>query len=113
MPIDQKNDGLNGLKPDREFGQAPAAPPTGHDDESTARRLAGIEEKLSQLLDEVADLKHLLKAAPKEAATKSQPGETAPSDHRRTGEPDGHFILDFEAWLSKRKKSKAKGFSAV
>lgn len=113
MPIDQKNDGLNGLKPDSEAGQAPAAALTGHDDGGTARRLAGIEEKLSQLLEDVADLKHLLKAAPRERAIKSQPGETAPPDHCRTGESDGHFILDFEAWLSKRKKSKAKGFPAV
>ncbi|HKL81661.1 MAG TPA: MinD/ParA family protein [Desulfobacter sp.] len=116
----QKNDGLNDLNSDSEIQSAHTVAPTaliprGREEESTARRLDGIEEKLSQLLQEVADLKHLLKAHPKKPATKSKVMETAPSDHHQIVEPEApeHFILDFETWLAEQEKSKAQGFSTV
>lgn len=115
MPIVQKNHGLNYFKSDNEVRPEPAPVPTGQGDESPARRLASIEEKLSQLLQEVADLKHLLTPPPKKPATKSRSRETAPPEPCRTGKPEGpgHFILDFETWLAEQEKSKAQGFSAV
>lgn len=115
MGADQNKDGRNDLKPDGEIQPAPAAMPLGREAESIARRLSGIEETLSRLLEEVSDLKHLLKAPPKEPATTSQGMETAPPDHSQINEPEGpgQFILDFETWLAEQEKSKAKGFSAV
>jgi hypothetical protein len=67
------------------------------------------------LLQDVADLKTLLKASPKGSATKSRLMETAPPAHRQIGDPEAseHFILDFETWLTEQEKSKAKGFAAV
>lgn len=113
MQIGQKNDGINYLKSNNEVRSAPA--PTAQGDESTARRLASIEEKLSQLLQEVVDLKNSFTPAPKEPATKPWSMETAPPDHSQTGEPEGpgHVVLDFEAWLAEQEKSKAKDFLAV
>ena len=107
--------GLNFLKSNTEVRSAPAPAPPDQGDESTARRLASIEEKLSQLLQEVVDLKNSFTPAPKEPATKPWSMETAPPDHRQTGEPEGpgHVVLDFEAWLTAQEKSKAKDFLAV
>ena len=112
---DQKNDGLNDLNSDSEIQSVHTVSPINRAEESTARRLTGIEEKLSRLLQEVADLKHLLKAHPKKPAAKSGVMETAPLDYRQINEPEApeHFILDFETWLAEQEKSKAKGFSAV
>jgi len=115
MPTVKRNEGLNSFRSDNESRPEPAAILADQEQGSPARRLASIEEKLSQLLQEVADLKHLLTPPPKKPATKSRSRETAPPDHCRTGEPEGpgHFILDFETWLAEREKSKAKGFPAV
>jgi flagellar biosynthesis protein FlhG len=112
---DQKNDGLNDLNTDSEIQPVPAVPPIDRENESTIQRLTGIEEKLSQLLQEVTDLKHRLKAPPKEPAKKSDYMETAPPDYDQINEPAApkHFIMDFETWLAEQEKSKAQGFSAV
>lgn len=111
----QKNDRLNDLNSDSEIQSAHTIIPINREEESTARRLTSIEEKLSQLLQEVADLKHLFKAHPKKPAAKSGVMETAPPDHHQVGESEdpGHFILDFETWLAEKEKSKAQGFSTV
>lgn len=112
---DQKKDGLDYLTYSGEIPSASAVIPIDREEEGTARRLTSIEDKLSQLLQEVADLKTLLKASPKGSATKSRLMETAPPAHRQIGDPEApeHFILDFETWLTEQEKSKAKGFAAV
>ena len=116
-PMARRNDGPDYLKPD-----TPAAVHADRNDAATASRLDGIEEKLSQLLQEVADLKNMVKAIPKEPAARSQHIKPVHTDRRKT--PDrrknreplgpGYFILDFESWLAQQEESsKIKGFSAV
>ena len=114
-PLVQNYDGVNDLKSGSEAPPKIAAAPADQDDEYTVRRLADIEEKLSQLLREVTDLKNSLKPTPKEPAAKSRHKDTAALKHRQISEPEdpGHFILDFETWLAEQEKSKAQGFSAV
>jgi len=114
--LEPKNDGVNHPRPDSGIRlPAPAADSAGQGDERTARRLAGIEEKLFQLLQEVTDLKNSLTPAPGTPATQSRSMETASPEHCRIREPEdpGHFILDFESWLAEQEKSKAKGVSVV
>ena len=114
-PLVQNYYGVKDLKSGSEAPPKLAAAPTEQDEEYTVRRLADIEEKISQLLREVTDLKNSLMATPKEPETKSRYKETAPPKHRQISEPQapGHFILDFETWLAEQEKSKAQGISTV